>query len=85
MLMQWSLSSENLRNRLGSTAAERKALNVVGISDPSRASTISQEIDALFRNSNAETKVNTSDALEKLAKERPTKVAEMLKSTWLNG
>ena len=36
-------------------------------------------------NSNAETKVNTSDALEKLAKERPTKVAEMLKSTWLNG
>ena len=34
---------------------------------------------------NSETKVNTSDALEKLAKERPTKVAEMLKSTWLNG
>lgn len=32
-----------------------------------------------------ETKVNTSDALEKLAKERPTKVAEMLKSTWLSG
>ena len=26
-----------------------------------------------------------SDALEKLAKERPTKVAEMLKSTWLSG
>jgi len=34
---------------------------------------------------NSETKVNTSDALEKLAKEKPTKVAEMLKSTWLNG
>ena len=32
-----------------------------------------------------ETKVNTSDALEKLAKERPTNVAEMLKSTWLSG
>lgn len=32
-----------------------------------------------------ETKVNTSDALEKLAKEKPTKVAEMLKSTWLSG
>lgn len=36
-------------------------------------------------NANAETKVNTSDALEKLAKEKPTKMAEMLKSTWLNG
>jgi flagellar M-ring protein FliF len=33
----------------------------------------------------SETKVNTSDALEKLAKEKPTKVAEMLKSTWLSG
>ena len=31
----------------------------------------------------AETKVNTSDTLEKLAKEKPTKVAELLKSTWL--
>lgn len=30
-----------------------------------------------------ETKVNTSDTLEKLAKEKPTKVAELLKSTWL--
>ncbi len=29
------------------------------------------------------TKVNTSDQLEKLAKEKPTKVAELLKSTWL--
>lgn len=32
-----------------------------------------------------ETKVNTTDQLEQLAKERPTKVAEMLKSTWLSG
>lgn len=32
-----------------------------------------------------ETRANTSDALEKLAKEKPTKVAEMLKSTWLSG
>ncbi len=29
------------------------------------------------------TQVNTTDQLEKLVKERPTKVAEMLKSTWL--
>ncbi|MBQ7567365.1 flagellar M-ring protein FliF [bacterium] len=32
-----------------------------------------------------ETRVNTSDQLEKLAKERPTKMAELLKNTWLNG
>ncbi len=31
-----------------------------------------------------ESRVNTSDALEKLAKEKPNKVAEMLKSTWLH-
>lgn len=33
--------------------------------------------------STCETRVNTSDALESLAKRKPTKVAEMLKSTWL--
>lgn len=31
----------------------------------------------------AATKVNTTDQLEKLAKEKPTKVAELLKSTWM--
>jgi flagellar biosynthesis/type III secretory pathway M-ring protein FliF/YscJ len=30
-----------------------------------------------------DTKVNTTDQLENLAKEKPTKVAELLKSTWL--
>ncbi|MFA5507305.1 MAG: flagellar basal-body MS-ring/collar protein FliF [Vulcanimicrobiota bacterium] len=34
--------------------------------------------------SSAATQVNTTDELEKLVKERPTKVAEMLKSTWLS-
>jgi len=31
----------------------------------------------------ADTRVNTTEQLEKLAKEKPTKVAELLKSTWL--
>jgi flagellar M-ring protein FliF len=31
----------------------------------------------------ADTKINTSEQLEQLAKEKPTKVAELLKSTWL--
>ncbi|MCA9780306.1 MAG: hypothetical protein KC800_26455, partial [Candidatus Eremiobacteraeota bacterium] len=35
-------------------------------------------------NSSGATQVNTTDELEKLVKERPTKVAEMLKSTWLS-
>jgi flagellar M-ring protein FliF len=35
-------------------------------------------------NSAGTTQVNTTDELEKLVKERPTKVAEMLKSTWLS-
>ena len=64
MLMHWSLLSENLRKRLGNLAAEQVALYVVGISDPSRASAISQEIDALFRNSNAETKTETEKSFQ---------------------
>ncbi|MFZ2296900.1 FtsX-like permease family protein [Aquabacterium sp.] len=64
MLMHWSLLSENLRKRLGSTAAEQVALYVVGISDPSRASAISQDIDALFRNSTAETKTETEKSFQ---------------------
>lgn len=35
-------------------------------------------------NTSGATQVNTTDELEKLVKERPTKVAEMLKSTWLS-
>ena len=35
-------------------------------------------------NSAGATQVNTTDQLEQLVKERPTKVAEMLKSTWLS-
>ena len=31
-----------------------------------------------------ETRVNTSDQLERLAKERPNKLAEMIKNTWLS-
>ena len=64
MLMHWSLLSENLRKRLGNAAAEQVALYVVGISDPNRASAISQEIDALFRNSNAETKTETEKSFQ---------------------
>ena len=37
---------------------------MVGISDPSRASAVSQEIDALFRNSNAETKTETEKSFQ---------------------
>ncbi|MBP7485415.1 MAG: ABC transporter permease [Aquabacterium sp.] len=64
MLMHWSLLSENLRKRLGNTAAEQVALYVVGISDPGRAAAISQEIDALFLNSTAETKTETEKSFQ---------------------
>lgn len=60
---------------------------VLGASSGSTSSDIADLLNEKSGKSKAmgETRVNTTDQLEKLAKERPTKVAELLKSTWLNG
>lgn len=59
---------------------------VLGTSSGATASDIADLLNEKSGKSKAmgETRVNTTDQLEKLAKERPTKVAELLKSTWLS-
>jgi putative ABC transport system permease protein len=64
MLMHWGLLSENVRKRLGTAAANQVGLFMVGIKDPSKASQVSQEIDALFHNSTAETRTETEKSFQ---------------------
>lgn len=60
---------------------------ILGSSTGSSSSDIADLLNEKSGKSKAmgETRVNSSDQLEQLAKERPTKVAELLKNTWLNG
>ena len=64
MFMHFGLVAENIRKRLGTAAANQVGLFMVGIKDPNKASVISQEIDALFRNSVAETRTETEKAFQ---------------------
>ncbi len=64
MLMHFGLLSENVRKRLGTAAANQVGLFMVGIKDPARASAISQDIDALFHNSVAETRTETEKSFQ---------------------
>ncbi len=64
MLMHWNLIDQSVRKRLGSNAANQVGLFMVGIKDPARASVISGEIDALFKNSVAETSTETEKAFQ---------------------
>lgn len=64
MMMHWSLLAESVRKRLGNAMASQVGIYMVNIKDPGRASAISQEIDALFRNSVAETRTETEKAFQ---------------------
>ncbi|MGH6648826.1 ABC transporter permease [Aquabacterium sp.] len=64
MMMHWSLLAESVRKRLGNAAASQVGIYMVNIKDPGRASMISQEIDAMFRNSVAETRTETEKAFQ---------------------
>lgn len=64
MLMHWSLVAESVRKRASSAVANQVGIYVVGITDPTRASAVSQEVDALFKNSAAETRTETEKAFQ---------------------
>lgn len=64
MMMHWSLLAESVRKRLGNAAASQVGIYMVNIKDPGRASMVSQEIDAMFRNSVAETRTETEKAFQ---------------------
>jgi len=64
MMMHYGLLAESVRKRLGNAMASQVGIYMVNIKDPGRASAISQEIDALFRNSVAETRTETEKAFQ---------------------
>ncbi|MDE2400653.1 MAG: ABC transporter permease [Burkholderiales bacterium] len=64
MLMHWKLLSESLRKHVSSTIANQVGVYIVNIKDPGRAASISHEIDALFKNSAAETRTETEKAFQ---------------------
>ena len=64
MMMHWSLLAESVRKRLGNGMASQVGIYMVNIKDPGRASAVSQQIDALFHNSVAETRTETEKAFQ---------------------
>ena len=63
MLFHWKRLSEALRQRTGG-ASDHVGVYIVGIDEPDDAAAISQRIDALFRNSLAETLTETEKAFQ---------------------
>ena len=63
MLFQWDYLNERMKQDSPGRAGE-VGWYIVKINDPSRAADISTEIDALFKNSDAETKTETERAFQ---------------------
>jgi len=65
MFIHWKLLAETIRARMGGGAqADHVGVYVVGIKNPDDAPVISQRIDALFKNSLAETLTETEKAFQ---------------------
>ncbi|MEY4766486.1 MAG: hypothetical protein RI907_3159 [Pseudomonadota bacterium] len=64
MFIHYKLVSESVRKRLGSGIANQVGIFMVGIKDPSQASSVSQRVDAIFKNSVAETRTETEKAFQ---------------------
>lgn len=66
MLFHWKFLSETMRQRAGAAGANADFVGVyvVGIREPDDAALVSQRIDALFRNSLAETLTETEKAFQ---------------------
>lgn len=63
LLFHWGYLNESLRARLG-RRADFVGVYVVGIGEPNNAALISQRVDALFKNSLAETLTETEKAFQ---------------------
>jgi len=64
MFIHYGLVAESVRKRLGSGVANQVGLYMVGIKEPAHASAVSQRVDAIFRNSVAETRTETEKAFQ---------------------
>lgn len=63
LLFHWAYLNETLRQRIGSRA-DFVGVYVLGIDEPNNAALVSQRVDALFRNSLAETLTETEKAFQ---------------------
>jgi putative ABC transport system permease protein len=63
LLMHWAYINESLRAR-SSGSADHVGVYILGIRDPDNAAAISQQVDAMFRNSLAETLTETEKAFQ---------------------
>jgi putative ABC transport system permease protein len=59
MLVHWRLLSESLKQRLGGDIMDHVGVFAIGLTDERQTSVVSRRIDALFRNSAAETRTET--------------------------
>lgn len=65
MFVHWKLLSEMIRKRAGAAGqADYVGVYIIGIREPDAAAEISQQVDALFRNSLAETLTETEKAFQ---------------------
>lgn len=64
MFIHWKRLAEGVRKTPGSTLADYVGVYVTGIRDPNDAPLVSQRIDALFKNSRAETLTETEKAFQ---------------------
>lgn len=64
MLVHWKLLSEELRKRFGNDLAEQAGVYVVGIRQAGDAAAVSRRIDALFRDSHAQTRTETEKSYQ---------------------
>ena len=64
MFIHWKRLAEQIRARSGSSKADQVGVYLVRIAQPDRAPQVSQAIDALFRNSLAETRTETEKAFQ---------------------
>jgi putative ABC transport system permease protein len=64
MFIHWKRLAESIRARSGSRQADQVGVYVVRIDQPDQAPQVAQAIDALFRNSLAETRTETEKAFQ---------------------
>jgi putative ABC transport system permease protein len=63
LLFHWDFLNESLRKRLG-PRADFVGIYILGINEPNNAALVSQRVDALFKNSLAETLTETEKAFQ---------------------
>jgi putative ABC transport system permease protein len=64
MLLHWQMVSDTVKKTAAAMLGSQVGVYMVQVKDPSQTSTVSQEIDGLFRNSAAETRTETEKSFQ---------------------